>query len=167
MRRGGPNDAPMSNRAMVAVVAGCAVAIVLALLMMRDDDKQEMANAEVVSMRERIAELEAEVGRCRAERFVGGGTLEPWESEDDPKPLPKRKVKDAKPEAEHGTPPTRLPLEDTIVLPEVVVTEDELDADAKEWEFAEPPRRLDSDDFQAYVQDPAPDGEVRPGPTRE
>ena len=165
----GNNDAPMSLWATVAVVIGGLVGSAIGFMLAGLTSREAPYESVLVSEREHANVLERELLSCRKEREQ---MQEQWVQDAQKLPACRTEVTTANVKPVAGLPPTRLPLEDSVVLPEVVVDADEfdseeLDADAREWAYAEPPRRLSEDDFRAYVQDPAPDGEVMPGPVAE
>lgn len=165
MMNRGNNDAPMSPWATVAVVIGGLVGSAIGFMLAGLTSREAPYESVLVSEWERANALERELLSCRREQ-------EQWMQDAQKLPACRTEVPATNIEPTSGLPPTRLPLEDSILLPEVVVDADEfeseeLDADAREWAYAEPPRKLGEDDFRAYVQDPAPDGEVMPGPVAE
>lgn len=162
MRRNGTSKGPLSPWATVAVVLGALVAVGIAGTMATSSKQRKIEDAQ--QLQERITALEAELEACNArlKQTEPSSELEPWESEHDPKPRPRPS------RTEEGLPPTRLPLEDVIVLPEVVIEETQIRREGWESEWSLPPLQLDGrDELSSYLKDPAPDGEVLPGPVAD
>lgn len=159
MRRNGTSKGPLSPWATAAVVLGALVAVGIAGTMASSSKPHRTEDTQ--QLQERIAALEAELEACNARQKQPepSSELQPWESEHDPKP------KSRPSRTEEGLPPTRLPLKDDILIPDDIIEETQIRREGWESEWSLPPLRLDSrDELSSYLRDPAPDGEVMPGP---
>ena len=119
------------------------------------------------SPHENVLELERQRGDVlEHELHVCQQELEGWREFGEEEAEESRREEKPPVQKDLGLPPTRLPLEEVIVQPEVVVEEEPFDPDSSEWSL--PPLRLEGhDELRSYLADRAPDGEVMPGPVAE
>ncbi len=157
----GVDDGPLSPWATAATVAGGLVAVFIAVLMAMGAGEESPYTDVLELERQRGDVLEHDLHVCQQE-------LNGWREFGEEEAEESRREEESGQRApkDLGLPPTRLPLEDTIVLPEIVVEEEPFDPDSSEWSL--PPLRLEGqDELRSYLADRAPDGEVSPGPVAE
>lgn len=152
------DGAPLSNRAIAAIVAGSLVAGLLAMVMAVRSDREASPYNDVLQqtqlradtlehnnmiLTQLLEDAEDERNECLAQTY-DCSNVEPLPP--DPK----------------GLPPRTLTLNESVILDEIRV---EAGGWEEEFESGEPPKTLGkADELRDYVGDPAPDGEVLPGP---